>query len=55
MNNNPFDNYRGTNDQSIRDSRPDLPMNWYKFLIWVALWVIAASNILSGVQYIGGG
>ena len=55
MNNNPFDNYRGTSDKNIRDGRPDLPMNWYKFLIWIALWVIAASNILSGVQYIGGG
>ena len=55
MNNNPFDNYRGTNDQSIRDNRPDLPMNWYKFLIWVALWINAAVNIMSGIQYIRGG
>ena len=55
MNNNPFDNYRGTNDQSIRDNRPDLPMNWYKFLIYFFLWVSAAVNIMSGVQYILGG
>ncbi|MBO5701787.1 MAG: hypothetical protein J6S71_05060 [Clostridia bacterium] len=55
MNNNPFDNYRGTNDQSIRDNRPDLPMNWYKFLIWIALWISAAVNIMFGVQYISGG
>ena len=55
MNNNPFDNYRGTSDKSIRDNRPDLPMNWYKFLIWVALWINAAVNIMSGIQYIRGG
>ena len=55
MNNNPFDNYRGTNDQSIRDNRPELPMNWYKFLIYFFLWVSAAVNIMSGVQYILGG
>ena len=55
MNNNPFDNYRGTNDQSIRDNRPTLPMNWYKFLIWIALWVSAAVNILFGFQYVTGG
>lgn len=54
MNNNPFDNYRGTNDQNIRDNRPDLPMNWYKFLIWAALWIYAATNIMYGVRYIGG-
>ncbi len=53
MNNNPFDNYRGASDRNIRDNRPDLPMNWYKFLIWIALWINAAANIMAGVQYIG--
>lgn len=55
MNNNPFDNYRGTSDKNIRDNRPDIPMNWYKFLIWIALWISAAVNILFGFQYITGG
>jgi len=55
MNNNPFDNYRGTNDQNIKNSRLGLPMNWYKFLIWFALWISAAVNILFGFQYIRGG
>ena len=55
MNNNPFNNYRGTNDQSIRDNRPDLPMNWYKFLIWIALWISAAVNIMFGFRYITSG
>jgi hypothetical protein len=55
MNNNPFDNYKGTSDTAVRGGIRELPMNWHKFLIRIALWVIAASNILSGVQYIGGG
>ena len=54
MNNNPFDNYRGTSDKSIRDNRPDLPMNWYKFLIWVALPVSAVVNILGAIPYFMG-
>jgi hypothetical protein len=54
MNNNPFDNYKGTSDTAVRGGIRELPMNWHKFLIRIALWVIAASNILSGVQYIGG-
>ena len=54
MNNNPFNNYRGTSDKSIRDNRPDLPMNWYKFLIWVALPVSAVVNILGAIPYFMG-
>ena len=55
MNNNPFDNYRGTNDQSIRDNRPTFPMKWYNFLIRFALWTYAAVNIVYGFLYIAGG
>lgn len=55
MNNNPFDNYRGTNDQSIRANRPSFPMKWYNFLIRFALWVYAAVNIVYGFLYIAGG
>lgn len=54
MNNNPFDNYRGTSDNAVRNNLRELPMNWYKFLIWIALWINAAANIMFGVQYIGG-
>ena len=55
MNNNPFDNYKGMSDTAVRGGIRDLPMNWYKFLIWVALWINAAVNIMSGIQYIRGG
>ncbi len=55
MNNNPFDNYRGTSDYAVRNNLRELPMNWYKFLIWIALWLNAAANIMMGVLYIRGG
>lgn len=54
MNNNPFNNYRGASDQSIRDNRPTLPMKWYKFLIWVALPVSAVVNVLGAIPYFMG-
>ena len=37
MNNNPFDNYKGTSDNAVKSNLRELPMRWYKFLIWVAL------------------
>ncbi len=54
MNNNPFDNYRGTSDNAVRNGLHDLPMNWYKFLIWIALWISAAANILGAASYFNG-
>ncbi len=54
MNNNPFDNYRGTSDSAVRSNLRELPMNWYKFLIWVALWFSAAVNILGAIPYLTG-
>lgn len=54
MNNNPFDNYKGMSDSTIRSNLRELPMNWYKFLIYVALWFSAAVNILGAVPYFTG-
>ena len=54
MNNNPFDNYRGTSDSAVRNSRRELPMMWYKFLIYGVLWLFAAVNLLSSVSYLTG-
>lgn len=54
MNNNPFDNYRGTSDNAVRGGLSELPMRWYKFLIYFSLWISAATNIMYGVRYIGG-
>ena len=39
MNNNPFDNYKGTSDSAVRGGMRELPMNWYKFLI---LYILAS-------------
>ena len=54
MNNNPFDNYRGTSDNAVRNNLRELPMRWYKFLIWVALPVSAAANIIGAIPYFSG-
>ena len=54
MNNNPFDNYKGTSDSAVRGGLRELPMNWYKFLIYVALWFSAAVNILGAIPYFTG-
>lgn len=54
MNNNPFDNYKGASDSTIRSNIRELPMNWYKFLIYVALWFSAAVNILGALPYFTG-
>ena len=54
MNNNPFDNYKGTSDSAVRGGMRELPMNWYKFLIYVALWFSAAVNILGAIPYFTG-
>ena len=54
MNNNPFDNYRGTSDSTVRSNLRELPMNWYKFLIYVALWFSAAVNVLGAIPYFTG-
>lgn len=54
MNNNPFDNYRGTSDGAVRNNLRELPMRWYKFLIWVALPVSAAANIIGAIPYFAG-
>ena len=54
MNNNPFDNYKGTSDNAVRNNLRELPMGWYKFLIWVALPVSAVVNILGAVPYFMG-
>lgn len=54
MNNNPFDNYRGTSDSTVRNNLRELPMRWYKFLIYVALWFSAAVNILGAIPYLTG-
>jgi hypothetical protein len=54
MNNNPFDNYRGTSDSAVRNNLRELPMRWYKFLIYVALWFSAAVNILGALPYFTG-
>ena len=54
MNNNPFDNYRGTTDNTVRSNLNQLPMRWYKFLIYVALWFSAAVNILGAIPYFTG-
>ena len=54
MNNNPFDNYKGTSDGTVRSNLVQLPMRWYKFLIWVALPVSAVVNILGAIPYLMG-
>ena len=54
MNNNPFDNYRGTSDSTVRSNLAQMPMRWYKFLIWVALPVSAVVNILGAIPYFMG-
>ena len=54
MNNNPFDNYKGTSDSAVRGGWRELPMRWYKFLIYVALWFSAAVNILGAIPYFTG-
>ncbi len=54
MNNNPFDNYKGTSDSTVRSNLRELPMNWYKFLIYVALWFSAVVNILGAIPYLAG-
>ncbi len=54
MNNNPFDNYKGTSDSAVRGGLRELPMRWYKFLIYVALWFSAAVNILGALPYFTG-
>ena len=54
MNNNPFDNYKGTSDSAVRNNLRELPMRWYKFLIYVALWFSAAVNILGAIPYFTG-
>ena len=54
MNNNPFDNYKGTSDSAVRGGLRELPMGWYKFLVYVWLWVSAAVNILSAFSYLTG-
>ena len=54
MNNNPFDNYKGTSDSAVRGGLRELPMRWYKFLIYVALWFSAAVNILGAIPYFTG-
>ncbi len=54
MNNNPFDNYKGTSDSAVRGGLRELPMRWYKFLIYVALWFSAAVNILGAIPYFAG-
>ena len=55
MNNNPFDNYKGTSDSAVRGGLREMPMLWYKFLIYFFLWVSAAANILSAYSYVSGG
>ena len=54
MNNNPFDNYKGTSDNAVRNNLRELPMRWYKFLIWVALPVSAVINIFGAIPYFSG-
>ena len=54
MNNNSFDNYKGTSDSTVRSNLRELPMRWYKFLIYVALWFSAAVNILGALPYFSG-
>ena len=54
MNNNPFDNYKGTSDAAVRSNLAQLPMGWYKFLIYVALWFSAAANIFGAIPYLTG-
>ena len=45
-------------DASERDaysySAPDMPMKWYKFLIYFALWAGMVMNAVYGVQYLTG-
>jgi len=55
MNNNPFDNYKGTSDSAVRGGLRELPMRWYKFLIYFFLWISAAVNIMSAYFYVTGG
>lgn len=54
MNKNPFDSYGGTSDSAVRGGLCELPMNWYKFLIYFALWISAAVNLMSAFTYITG-
>jgi hypothetical protein len=55
MNNNPFGNYKGTSDSAVRGGLREMPMLWYKMLIYFVLWISAAVNILSAYTYISGG
>lgn len=39
---------------TIEETKPDMPMKWFKFLIYFALWLSALSNLSSGLQLLTG-
>lgn len=39
---------------AAENTAPDLPMKWYKFLIFFALWANAILNILTGITHLSG-
>ncbi len=51
---NPFDSNSAPTQQNQWQQRPAFPMNWYKFLIYFALFAGAVINLVNAIRFLTG-